>query len=59
METVKQFFRNIKWKRLGKIALVIIPVLAFEAWYHTLSLVWKGTEWVSVKGERVLGDFLG
>jgi len=49
----------MKWKHIGKVALVIVPVLVFEAWYHTVRFVWKGTEWVSVNGERILGDFFG
>lgn len=59
MAKIKRFFREMEWLHLGKVALVIVPVLVFEAWYHTVRLVWKGTEWVSVNGERVLGEFLG
>jgi len=59
MAKIKEFFREMKWKHIGKVTIVIVPVLVFEVWYHTVRFVWKGTEWVSVRGERILGDFLG
>jgi len=58
MDKLKEFFQNINWKRIGKIALVIIPVLLWELWYNTIKLLASANEKINVYGDGFLSNFM-
>lgn len=47
-----------EWKYIGKVALVIVPVLFFTAWYWVVKGIWLGTEFINKKGDKFLETFL-
>lgn len=59
MDEIKKFFEGWDWKRVGKIALVIIPVLVWEIWYFSIRNLHNGSAWINDKGDKILQDFLG
>jgi len=57
MEKIRNFFRKVDWKRMGKITLVLIPVLIWEVWYNTIKLVAALNEKISKAGDKFLSEF--
>lgn len=58
MDKLKDFVENINWKRTGKVALVIIPVLVWEAWYNAIKFIANVNEKINKAGDGVLSDFM-
>lgn len=58
MEKLKDFFRNFDWKRAGKIALVIVPVLLWEVWYNTIKYTNILNEKINTAGDKFLSRFM-
>lgn len=58
MEKLRAFFEEINWKRMGKIALVIIPVVVWEVWYNGIKLIAKVNEKINVAGDKFLSNFM-
>jgi len=45
-------------KKWGKIALVILPVLFWTAWYYSIKYISKFNEFVQNYGDEWLEDFM-
>lgn len=58
MEKLKEFFRDFDWKRAGKLALVIVPVLLWEVWHTTIKYIDKANRKIDRAGERLLCKFM-
>lgn len=58
MDKIKQFLENINWTHIGKIALVIIPVLVWEVWYNAIKFIAEVNEKINKAGDKVLSDFM-
>jgi len=58
MDKLKDFFRNFDWKRAGKIALVIVPVLLWEVWYNAIKYINLLNEKINVAGDKFLSRFM-
>lgn len=59
VDKIKNFIANVEWLYLAKVALVIIPVLIWEAWVYILKGLNIATDWINVKGDKLLSNFLG
>jgi hypothetical protein len=59
MNKIKNFLTDVEWLYLAKVALVIIPVLLWEAWVYTLKGLNIATDWINVRGDKLLSKFLG
>lgn len=58
MDKLKDFVENINWKRAGKVALVIVPVLVWEVWYNAIKFLADVNEKINKAGDGVLSDFM-
>lgn len=58
MDKIKEFFEGWDWLRIGKVALVIVPVVLWEIWYFCIMWIHRGTEWINDRGDDVLNNFL-
>lgn len=58
IDNIKNFVNEINWKRAGKIALVIIPVLLWEVWYNSIKFIASVNEKVNEAGDKFLSDFM-
>lgn len=58
MDKIKKFLEEINWKRIGKIALVIIPVLVWEVWYNTIKYTSILNEKINKAGDEFLSNFM-
>ena len=58
IDKIKSFIDKIDWKRVGKIALVIIPVLLWEVWYNAIKYINIVNEKINVVGDKFLSDFM-
>ena len=58
VDKIKNFIANVEWLYLAKVALVIIPVLIWEAWVYILKGLNIATDWINVKGDKLLSNFL-
>lgn len=58
MEKLKAFFSDLNWKRLGKVALVIVPVLVWEVWYNAIKYIALANEKVNTAGDKFLSKFM-
>lgn len=55
---MKKYFENIDWKRWGKIALVILPVLIWDVFYFLVKLLYKMSNFIDKKGEVFFKKFM-
>lgn len=58
MDKFKDFFTDFNWKRAGKIALLIIPVLLWEVWYNAIKYTNILNEKINVAGDKFLSNFM-
>lgn len=58
MEKLKAFFNDLNWKRVGKVALVIVPVLVWEVWYNSIKYIALVNEKVNTAGDKFLSKFM-
>ena len=58
MDKIKNFFEVMDWKRIGKIALVIVPVLIWEVWYNVIKLIAGANEKINAAGDKFLSNFM-
>ena len=58
MDRLTEFFQNIDWKRWGKVAIVIIPVLIWEVWYNTIKYINILNEKINTSGDKFLSNFM-
>ena len=58
MDKIKQFLENINWAHIGKVALVIIPILVWEVWYNAIKFIAEVNEKINKAGDKVLSDFM-
>lgn len=58
MEKIQKFLAKVDWKRMGKIAIVIVPVLIWEVWYNTIKFVATINEKISNAGDKFLTEFM-
>ena len=48
----------MKYKYWGKVALVIVPVVLWTAWYYAIKYIAKGTEFIQNYGDEWLEEFM-
>lgn len=56
---MKKYLQNINWRRVGKIALVAIPVLVWDVVYFVVTKLYEGCTYIDAKGEKFLDNFMG
>lgn len=57
-EKAKQFLERMDWKHIGKVALVIVPVLIWEVWYNGIKFIHEINEKINKAGDGVLSKFM-
>ena len=58
MDKLKNFLQEVDWKRMGKIALVIVPVLLWEVWYNAIKYTNILNEKINTVGDKFLSNFM-
>ena len=58
MDKIKRFFEGWDWVRIGKVSIVIVPVVLWVIWYFCVTWIHRGTEWINDRGDDVLTNFL-
>jgi rRNA processing protein Gar1 len=58
MDKLKNFLQEVDWKRMGKIALVIGPVLLWEVWYNAIKYTNILNEKINTVGDKFLSNFM-
>ena len=48
----------IDWKYVGKVTLVIVPVVVWTVYWAALGLVYNLSKWINVKGGDLLERFM-
>ena len=55
---MKEYLRNIKWKRWQKVALVIVPVVVWDVFYFVVKTLYEGCTVIDKKGSEFLANFV-
>lgn len=58
MDKIKEYALYFNWKRLGKVLLVLIPVLIFSAWFFVEKYLHIVTKKLYEVGDEWLEGFL-
>ena len=58
MEKIKEFISKIDWVYIGKIALVIVPVLIWEVFYNSIKYIAKACDKIDEVGGEFLTNFM-
>ena len=48
----------IDWKYIGKLSLIIVPVLLWTIYWATLEFIYKLSKWINVRGGDLLERFM-
>jgi hypothetical protein len=48
----------IDWKYVGKLSLIIVPVLLWTIYWATLEFVYNLSKWINVRGGDLLERFM-
>ena len=48
----------IDWKYIGKLSLIIVPVLIWTIYWATLEFVYNLSKWINVRGGDLLERFM-
>jgi hypothetical protein len=55
---MRKYLDNIDWKKIGKIALVAIPVLVWDVTYFLVSKTYDICTIIDRKGDKLLEMFM-
>lgn len=55
---MKKLYNDLNWRRIGKIALLAIPVLLWDATYFLITKIYEGCTYIDKKGEKFLDGFM-
>lgn len=58
MNSIRKFLDRVNWKRVGKVALTIIPVILWELWYQSIKFIASVNESINEAGDKFLSDFM-
>lgn len=56
---MRKYLENINWRRLGKIALVALPVLVWDVTYYLVTKLYELCTSIDKEGEKILDNFMG
>jgi len=48
----------IDWKYVGKLSLIIVPVLLWTIYWATLEFIYNLSKWINVRGGDLLERFM-
>jgi len=55
---MRKYLENINWRKVGKIALVAVPVLIWDLTYFLVTKLYEGFTLIDKKGEKILDSFM-
>lgn len=56
---MRKYLENINWRRVGKIALVALPVLVWDVTYYLVTKLYELCTAIDKEGEKILDNFMG
>ena len=56
---MRKYLENINWRRVGKIALVALPVLVWDVVYFLVTKLYELCTVIDKEGEKILDNFMG
>lgn len=56
---MRKYLENINWRRVGKIALVALPVLVWDVTYYLVTKLYELCTVIDKEGEKILDNFMG
>lgn len=56
---MRKYLENINWRRVGKIALVALPVLVWDVAYFLVTKLYELCTLIDKEGEKILDNFMG
>lgn len=55
---MRKYLQNIDWRKVGKIALVSVPVLIWDVAYFLITKLYEFSTVIDKKGEKFLDSFM-
>lgn len=55
---MRKYLQNINWRKVGKIALVAVPVLIWDLTYFLVTKLYEVSTIIDKKGEKFLDGFM-
>jgi hypothetical protein len=56
---MRKYLENINWRRVGKIALVALPVLVWDVVFFLVTKLYELCTVIDKEGEKILDNFMG